>query len=54
VEHDGMNVLVLGGLVVARALAHDLVQTNLGTPPPSEDHGRGLDAGRPGAMSSGP
>jgi ribose 5-phosphate isomerase B len=30
VEHDDMNVLVLGGLVVGRALAHDLVQAFLG------------------------
>jgi ribose 5-phosphate isomerase B len=29
VEHDDMNVLVLGGLVVGRALAHDLVQAFL-------------------------
>jgi len=30
VEHDDMNVLVLGGLVVGRALANDLVQSFLG------------------------
>jgi len=30
VEHDDMNVLVLGGLVVGRALVHDLLQAYLG------------------------
>jgi ribose 5-phosphate isomerase B len=30
VEHDDLNVLVLGGLVVGQALAHDLVQAFLG------------------------
>jgi len=30
VEHDDMNVLVLGGLVVGRALAQDLVRAFLG------------------------
>jgi ribose 5-phosphate isomerase B len=30
VEHDDMNVLVLGGLVVGRALVHDLLQVFLG------------------------
>ena len=30
VEHDDMNVLVLGGRVVGRALAHELVKAFLG------------------------
>jgi RpiB/LacA/LacB family sugar-phosphate isomerase len=30
VEHDNMNVLVLGGRIVGEALAHDLVRTFLG------------------------
>jgi ribose 5-phosphate isomerase B len=57
VEHDDMNVLVLGGLVVGRALAHDLVKAFLGARfAGAERHQRRLDKvsalevryGRPG------
>ena len=44
VEHDDMNVLVLGGLVVGRALAHELVRAFLGARyAGAERHQRRLD-----------
>ena len=64
VEHDDMNVLVLGGIVVGRALAHDLVRAFLGARFDGEArhrrrlekvralearHGGAADGGRPGA-----
>ncbi len=44
VEHDDMNVLVLGGLVVGRALARELVRSFLGSRFGGEErHRRRLD-----------
>ncbi|HET8724672.1 MAG TPA: ribose 5-phosphate isomerase B [Anaeromyxobacteraceae bacterium] len=44
VEHDDMNVLVLGGLVVGRALARELVRSFLGARFGGEErHRRRLD-----------
>jgi ribose 5-phosphate isomerase B len=37
VEHDAMNVLVLGARVIGPALAHELVQAFLGATPSAEE-----------------
>jgi len=43
VEHDNMNVLVLGGRIVGQALAHDLVRAFLGARYTAEErHARRL------------
>jgi RpiB/LacA/LacB family sugar-phosphate isomerase len=43
VEHDNMNVLVLGGRIVGQALAHDLVRTFVGARYTAEErHARRL------------